>query len=106
MSEMFAGGTARLLVGNDGEEPLELTVEPWADIHRIPPKQTCVVVTHSPTGDGSWSGTLRGDEPFQVDHRPDSVTVWANGECFHLSDREGNAIDAADWHCPARNPAT
>lgn len=45
---MFAGRTARLVVSNDGEELLALTVEPWADIHRILPKETCVVVTHSP----------------------------------------------------------
>ncbi|MFD8696399.1 hypothetical protein [Kitasatospora purpeofusca] len=32
--EMFAGGTARLLMTNDGEAPLELTVEPWAPLNR------------------------------------------------------------------------
>ncbi|MFD4399874.1 hypothetical protein [Kitasatospora sp. NPDC058478] len=101
---MFAGGTARLLVGNDGEAPLKLAVEPWADTYRIPPGQTRAIVTHSPAGDGSWSGTLRGDEPFQVDHRRDSVTVWANGHCFHLNDMLGNAIDAADWQCPVQGP--
>lgn len=26
---MFVGRTARLVVGNDGEVPLELMVEPW-----------------------------------------------------------------------------
>ncbi|MER7050073.1 hypothetical protein ABT391_35155 [Streptomyces jumonjinensis] len=103
---MFAGGTARLRLCNDGEALLELTVEPWAEVHQILPKQTCVVVTHSPSGDGSWSGTLQADEPFQVDHRPDSVTVWVNGNCFHLGDEEGDAIDTADWQCPARGPAS
>ncbi len=106
MSEVCEGKAARLLVRNDGEEPLELTVEPWAEVHRILPGQTCVVVTHSSAGDDSWGGTLRGDEPFQVDHRPGSVTVWANGDCFHISDREGNAVYAADWQCPARKPAS
>ncbi|MET9290921.1 hypothetical protein [Streptomyces sp. NPDC003077] len=101
---MFAGGTARLLVGNDGEAPLRLTVEPWAETYRILPGQTCVVVTHSPTEDGSWSGTTRAHEPFQVGHRRDSITVWANGNCFHLSDTAGHAIDAADWQCPAQDP--
>ncbi|MEV6395868.1 hypothetical protein AB0M39_13980 [Streptomyces sp. NPDC051907] len=103
---MFAGRTARLAVSNDGEEPLELTVEPWADIHQILPKETCVVATHSPAGDGTGPGTSYGDEPFEVQHRPDSVTVWAYGHCFHLSDREGNAIYAYDYGCPAQNPAT
>lgn len=102
---MGVGGTARLLLSNGGEAPLELTVEPWADLYRIEPQQTCVVVTHSPAGDGSWSGTLRKDEPFQVDHRPDSVTVWVNGHCFHLNDADGGAIDAADWDCPVQHPS-
>jgi hypothetical protein len=90
------------LVSNDGEAPLELTVEPWADAYQLLPGQTCVVVTHSPAEDGSCSGTLRGDEPFQVDHRRDSVTMWANGNCFHLTDMAGDVIDAADWHRPAQ----
>ncbi|GHB17648.1 hypothetical protein GCM10010392_52620 [Streptomyces clavifer] len=99
---MVTAGTARLLLGNGGEAALELTVEPWAETHHIPPKHTWVVVTHSPAADGSWSGTLRGDEPFQVDHRPESVTVWVNGDCFHLSDTVGNPVDSADWQCPAQ----
>ncbi|WP_329238147.1 hypothetical protein OHB07_37955 [Streptomyces sp. NBC_00111] len=99
---MDTRGTARLLLRNGGEAALELTVEPWAQTQRIPPKQTWAVVTHLPAADGSWSGTLRGDEPFQVDHRPASVTVWVNGDCFHLSDRDGNLVDSADWHCPVQ----
>ncbi|MFF3113273.1 hypothetical protein ACFVSN_29250 [Kitasatospora sp. NPDC057904] len=90
------------MVGNDGDAPLEPAVEPWADTHRILPEQTCVVVTHSPAGDGSWSGTSRGDEPFQVGHRRESITVWACGGCFHIDDMQGREIDAADWNCPAR----
>ncbi|ATZ29373.1 hypothetical protein SLAV_38045 [Streptomyces lavendulae subsp. lavendulae] len=105
---MFAGRTARLAVSNDGEDLLELTVEPWADIHRIWPKDTCIVVTHLPPGNGTWGGTLSGDEPFEVKRRPDSITVWAYGHCFRLSDREGNPICANEYGggCPAQNPAT
>lgn len=95
-------GTARLLISNGGTATLELTVEPWAETHQMLPKQTWIVGTHSPAADGSWSGTLREDEPFQVDHRPESVTVWVNGNCFHLSDTQENAIGSADWHCPAQ----
>ncbi|MFD3939387.1 hypothetical protein ACFWSF_29770 [Streptomyces sp. NPDC058611] len=80
------------MVGNEGEELLELTVEPWADIHWILPEGTCVVVTHSPAEAGTWGGTTYGDEPFEVEHRPDSVTVWANGHCFHLSEGQCNPI--------------
>ncbi|MGW7098758.1 hypothetical protein [Streptomyces sp. NPDC054838] len=61
------------MVGNDGEDLLELAVQPWADIHRIRPKETCIVVTHSPTAHGTCGGTSYGDEPFEVEHRPDSV---------------------------------
>lgn len=103
---MVAGETARLLLSNGGEAALELTVEPWAETHQMLPKQTWVIVTHSPAADGSWSGTLRRDEPFQVGYRPESVTVWVNGNCFHLSDTEGTAIDSADWQCPALNSAS
>ncbi|WP_328895535.1 hypothetical protein [Streptomyces sp. NBC_00236] len=99
---MDSVGTARLLISNGGESALELTVEPWAETHQMLPKQTWVVVTHSPAADGSWSGTLREDEPFQVDYRPESITVWVNGNCFHLSDTDANVIDSADWHCPAQ----
>ncbi|MFD3870253.1 hypothetical protein [Streptomyces sp. NPDC058623] len=104
--ELFAGRTARLVVGNDDEVPLILMLEPWGDVHRILPKEECVVVTHSSAGDGSWPGTQLGDEPFQVDHRRDSVTVWANGHCFHLFDRRGNEIDPYIYGgCPAQSPA-
>lgn len=103
---MATARTARLLLSNGGDAALELTVEPWAETYRIPPKRTWVVVTHSPAADGSWSGTLRGDEPFQVDHRPESVTVWANGNCFHLREAEGTVIDSADWQCPAQGCAS
>ncbi len=99
---MGSAGMARVLISNGGESALELTVEPWAETHQMLPKQTWVVVTHSPAEDGSWSGTLRRGEPFQVDHRPESVTVWVNGNCFHLSDTEENAIDSADWQCPVQ----
>ncbi|MEW2138090.1 hypothetical protein AB0892_16065 [Streptomyces sp. NPDC005409] len=91
-------------MSNEGQELLELTVEPWADMHRIPPKGTCTVVTHAPAGDGTWGLPSYRDEPFEVEHRPDSVTVWVNGHCFHLSDKEGNPIDEGVYGggCPAQ----
>ncbi|MBB5120317.1 hypothetical protein AF335_17790 [Streptomyces eurocidicus] len=101
----FAGSTARLTVANGGEKHLELAVEPWADIHRIPPEQARVVVTHSPAANGAWNGTAFGDEPFQVEHRADSVTVWANGHCYHISDREGHEIQAFADQCPVQGPS-
>ncbi|MFI5980123.1 hypothetical protein ACIBEA_04500 [Streptomyces sp. NPDC051555] len=85
----FAGRAARLVVSNEGEAPLSLSVEPWGDIYRILPNETWTVVTRASAADGSWPGTRLGDEPFEVVHRPDSITVWANSHCFHLSDRQG-----------------
>ncbi|MFJ1708641.1 hypothetical protein [Kitasatospora sp. NPDC088346] len=100
---MFTGGTARLRLHNRGAAPLELTVEPWADAYRILPGRSCVVVTHVPAEDGSRSGTSAGAS-FEVDHRPDAVTVWPYGDCFHLIDEAGHEIDCADRDCPARGP--
>ncbi|MEU2390916.1 hypothetical protein [Streptomyces sp. NPDC007369] len=48
--------------------------------------------------------TARGR--VEVEHRPDSVTVWANGRCFHIRDREGNEFFPDDHGCPAAQPAT
>ncbi|MFD7731929.1 hypothetical protein ACFV6F_16265 [Kitasatospora phosalacinea] len=94
------------MVTNDGGAPLELAVEPWADTHWLQPQQTCVVITHSPAADGSWSGSRQADEPFHVVHGRDLITVWANGHCFHLTDTEGRPIDASDREeCPARSGA-
>ncbi|WP_233415834.1 hypothetical protein [Streptomyces sp. N35] len=89
-------------VRNTGTQPLELTVEPWAEVHHIPPGETVAVVTHAPTTGGVWPGSKAEGEAFGVDHHPDSVSVWANGNCFHLTGQDGNAIDAADWDCPAQ----
>ncbi|MFB7172813.1 hypothetical protein ACFCYM_18580 [Streptomyces sp. NPDC056254] len=96
------------MVGNDGEEPLELTVEPWADIHHIPPKDTCTVTTHRPAGDDTRSSTPHGDEPFPVQHRPHAVTIWAHDHGFHPTDRNGNPTHANTYSggCPTHNPAT
>ncbi|MGV9314135.1 hypothetical protein ACWDR0_18435 [Streptomyces sp. NPDC003691] len=102
---MTAAGTARLLLNNDGPSPLELTVEPWADAHRIPPGETRVLVIHSPDKDGPWHAVLGADEPFLVEHRPDAVTVWANSTCYHLVDTAGTPIDADEGFCPARGSA-
>lgn len=103
---VFAGRTARLVVRSDDEVPLDLMVEPWGEVHRILPKDTCVLVTHSSAEDGSWPGTQLGDEPFQVDYRRDSISVWVHGHCFHLCDGRGKEIDPYVYGgCPAQNPA-
>ncbi|MFJ5927014.1 hypothetical protein ACIQF6_30930 [Kitasatospora sp. NPDC092948] len=99
------GAAARLLVDNSGDSPLELTVEPWADSCWIPPGQTFTVLTHTPDDRGPWPGANRLHEPFEVDRRPDAVTVRPFGACYHLTDGAGNPVDAADWECPQVPPA-
>ncbi|MFF0393979.1 hypothetical protein ACFYS8_35540 [Kitasatospora sp. NPDC004615] len=101
---MVARGTARLLVGNSGEEPVELTVEPWSGAYWIPPGRTFAVVTPASGEDGSWRGTAGPHGLFGVDRRPDSVTVWPYGSCFQLTDGAGTAA-GADWGRPERPPA-
>lgn len=94
------------MVGNDGEDPLALVLDPWGDEYRILPKELCIVVAHSSARDGSWSGTQLGDEPFSVGHGPDCVTVWVNANCFHLRDRNGNEIAPYPYGgCPAEDSA-
>uniref|UniRef100_A0AAU2JI34 Uncharacterized protein n=1 Tax=Streptomyces sp. NBC_00049 TaxID=2903617 RepID=A0AAU2JI34_9ACTN len=104
---MSVGRTARLVVRNGGQEVLEVYVEPWGDVHRIEPEQSCVILTHSEAGDGTWPGTSYGDEPFEVVHRPDGLMVWANGHCFHLAERDGEEIYPYVYGgCPAQPPGT
>ncbi|MEV7590800.1 hypothetical protein AB0O42_11025 [Streptomyces sp. NPDC089922] len=103
---MSVGREARLVVGNDGEEPLDLMLEPWGDVHRIVPGETCVVVTHTSSESGAWPGTRLGDEPFEVCHGPTWLTVWVNGDCFHLYDRKGDEIEPYVYGgCPAQQPS-
>ncbi|MGA5132960.1 hypothetical protein QZH56_33065 [Streptomyces olivoreticuli] len=92
---------ARLRVHNRGEELLELVLEPYGSDHWLVPGETFVVWTvGSSDGDRLWSGTTRGNEPFEVDYRPGSVTVHFNGIHGYVSDAEGNEID-----CGHRRPA-
>ncbi len=99
---MSAVAVARLAVQNTGTQPLELAVEPWAEVHHIPPGEMLTVVTHALTAAGVWPVSKAEGEAFGIDHHPDSVSVLANGKCFHLTGQDGNAIDAADWACPTQ----
>ncbi|MFD7569967.1 hypothetical protein ACFV6U_05455 [Streptomyces sp. NPDC059810] len=91
---------ARLRVHNSGEEQLELVLEPYGSDHWLAPGETFVVWTFGSADGRPWSGTTYGNEPFEVDHRPGSVTVHFNGHHGYVSDVEGNEID-----CGHRRPA-
>jgi hypothetical protein len=70
---------ARLRVRNAGEELLELTLEPCGSDHWLVPGETFVVWTFGSASGNAWSGTTRGNEPFEVEYGPRSITVHANG---------------------------
>ncbi|GAA5206228.1 hypothetical protein GCM10023323_16760 [Streptomyces thinghirensis] len=92
---------ARLRVQNNGEDLLELILEPYGSDHWLVPGETFVVWTFgSPDGD-PWSGTTHGNEPFQVDYRCGSVTVHSNGSHCYVADVEGTEIE-----CGHRRPIT
>ncbi|MFJ7269542.1 hypothetical protein ACIQV3_23340 [Streptomyces sp. NPDC099050] len=91
---------ARLRVGNNGPELLELVLECYGSDHWLRPGETFVVWTvGSPEGE-PWPGTTHGNEAFQVDYRPGSVTVHFNGVHGYVTDVAGNEID-----CGHRRPA-
>ncbi|KQV12039.1 MULTISPECIES: hypothetical protein [unclassified Kitasatospora] len=90
---------ARLRVHNDGEELLELVLEPYGSDHWLAPGETFVVWTFGSASDRPWSGTNCGNEPFEVDYRPSSVTVHANGSRGYVTDVGGHEID-----CGHRRP--
>ncbi|MGI5504904.1 hypothetical protein [Lentzea sp. CA-135723] len=84
---------ARLRVCNDGEEPLELILEPYGSDHWLLPGETFVVWTFGSASGRMWSGTTRGNEPFEVDHGSRSITVHANGSRSYVTDVDGNDIE-------------
>ncbi|MFD4672132.1 hypothetical protein ACFWNN_20535 [Lentzea sp. NPDC058450] len=91
---------ARLRVCNEGEELLELTLEPYGSDHWLLPGETFVVWTFGFTSGRMWSGTTRGNEPFEVDYGSGAITVHANGSVSYVTDVDGNEIE-----CGHRRPA-
>lgn len=92
---------ARLRVQNDGEDLLELILEPYGSDHWLVPGETFVVWTFGSPDGAPWSGTTHGNEPFQVDYRSGSVTVHSNGSHCYVADVEGTEIE-----CGHRRPTT
>ncbi|MFE2534723.1 hypothetical protein [Streptomyces sp. NPDC059371] len=90
---------ARLRVRNNGEDLLELVLEPYGSDHWLVPGETFVVWTFGSEEGDPWSGTTHGNEPFQVDYRPGSVTVHFNGSHGYVADVIGTEIE-----CGHRRP--
>ncbi|UNO43194.1 hypothetical protein [Streptomyces sp. MST-110588] len=85
---------------------MELFLEPYGSDHWLVPGETFVVWTvGSVGGDGPWSGTTRGNEPFEADYRPGSATVHANGVHSHVTDEDGNEIDRGHRRPDATGPS-
>ncbi len=91
---------ARLRVQNNGEELLELILEPYGRDHWLLPVETFVVWTFGSLDGVPWSGTTYGNEPFEVDYRPGSVTVHFNGSHGYVADVYGTEIE-----CGHRRPS-
>ncbi|MBT2477467.1 hypothetical protein [Streptomyces sp. ISL-94] len=88
-----AAPVARLPVTNSGQERLTLILEPWAWDECVEPGETVTVVTvGTPGSDRPWSGTTVPNEPFQLDHHPDTLVVWANGDLTIIEDASGNEL--------------
>ncbi|MEU9143631.1 hypothetical protein [Streptomyces sp. NPDC048349] len=84
---------ARLPVTNRGQKPLLLILEPWGWDECVEPGRTVTVVTVGTAGsDRPWLGTDVPNEPFQLDHHPDTLVVWANGELSIIEDDAGNEL--------------
>ncbi|MFE2330128.1 hypothetical protein ACFXD5_40540 [Streptomyces sp. NPDC059385] len=83
---------ARLRVQNNGAEPLELVLEYHGSDHWLRPGETFVVWTVGSSEGDPWPGTKLGNEPFQVDNLPGSVTVHFNGVHGYVTDVAGNEI--------------
>lgn len=83
--------------GDDGgtEELLELILEPYGSDHWLLPGETFMVRSVDTGGGRPWSGTAHAYEPFEVEQRPGSVTVHANGNLGYVTDLDGNEIDCA-----------
>ncbi|MCK8678999.1 hypothetical protein [Streptomyces lichenis] len=96
---------ARLRVGNDTEQPLELVLEPYGSDHWLAPGETSVVwTTGSAHGPNPWSGTTLGNEPFQVSCGPGWVVVHANGSEGWVADEDGDEIDCGHGRPATRRP--
>ncbi|CCK29558.1 hypothetical protein BN159_5179 [Streptomyces davaonensis JCM 4913] len=73
------GNPVPMLVQNDGEERLELWLEPFGQDYWLEPGEAVYVTSY-----GVWN-----DHPFETVHEPGRLTVWATSWFATVSDREG-----------------
>ena len=78
------GNPVPLLVQNDGERPLELWLEPFGQDYWLEPGEAVYVTSY-----GTWSG-----HPFETNHEPDRLTLWATSWFATVSDGDGNEFPA------------
>ncbi|QFG26408.1 hypothetical protein [Actinomadura sp. WMMB 499] len=76
------GNPVPMLVRNDGDELLELWLEPFGQDYWLRPGEAVVVTSY-----GRWS-----DQPFQVTHEPRRIEVWATSWFATVSDGDGNEV--------------
>nr|WBO78453.1 hypothetical protein SBE_002060 [Streptomyces sp. SBE_14.2] len=74
------GNPVPMLVQNDGEEWLELWLEPFGQDYWLRPGEAVFVTSY-----GVWN-----DHPFETVHEPGRLTVWATSWFATVADRDGN----------------
>ncbi|MDI6098761.1 hypothetical protein QLQ12_09135 [Actinoplanes sp. NEAU-A12] len=97
---------ARLPISNHSDEVLEVVLEWYGRDYRLMPGESLVVHTVGRSGGGpTWPGTVRGNEPFQVDHCPGSIQVHVNGTDGWVTDLEGNELECGHQRSMTPPPA-
>ncbi|MBB4753212.1 hypothetical protein [Actinoplanes lobatus] len=87
-------------IRNHSDGPLEVVLEPFGRDYWLRPGESLVVHTAGRSdGESPWPGTLRGDEPFEVNYQPGSIQVYLNGAGGWVTD-----LDGADLECGHQRP--
>lgn len=73
------GNPVPMAVKNDGEQPLELWLEPFGQDYWLEPGESVYVTSY-----GTWN-----DCPFETVHEPDCLTVWATSWFATVSHPDG-----------------
>ncbi|GAA2646667.1 hypothetical protein GCM10010425_65470 [Streptomyces spororaveus] len=76
------GNPVPMLVTNNGDELLELWLEPFGQDYWLRPGDAFMVTSY-----GHWD-----DHPFETIHEPNRITVWATSWFATVSDADGNEV--------------
>lgn len=82
------GNPVPMLVQNDGDEQLQLWLEPFGQDYWLEPGESVYVTSY-----GTWN-----DHPFETIHEPGCLTVWATSWFATVSDRDGNEFPPGRRH--------